>query len=118
MITQMKLMRPGEPDRIIPVDLPEQPGYTRLQAVIEPLLASRMEHVTVMADFGGGTKYQRADMFVDEIGHVRADGPLPRNESATAIYRTNALLREPGRNPESMPWIAGPAILFDRRVWF
>jgi hypothetical protein len=55
------------------------------------------------------------DMFVDEDSHGRE---RPRNEAATTIYRANALRQFPGTDPESLPWIAGPAVLFDRRVWF
>jgi hypothetical protein len=56
------------------------------------------------------------DMFVDEIGHVRDGGPKPRNDAATAIYRAN-WLRAEGGDPETLPWIAGIAIVFDRRIW-
>jgi hypothetical protein len=54
-------------------------------------------------------------MFVDEDGHGRE---RPRNEAATTIYRANWLRQHPGVDPETLPWIAGPAVLFDRRVWF
>ena len=36
-----------------------------------------LEHVTVLHDG------KRADMFVDEMGHVRMDGPKTRNDVAT-----------------------------------
>lgn len=93
---------------------PRVPGYGVLTAAVEPILNGNLEHVTVLADYDGGTNYVRLDMFVHETGVV--DG-LPRNEAATTIYRRNWLLQHPGTDPESMPFIAGVAILFDRRVW-
>ncbi len=62
---------------------------------------------------------QRRDMFVSEYGRLQMPGrgPLPRNERATAIYRTLALVQAPATDPERLPWIAGPAVLFERRVW-
>jgi hypothetical protein len=48
------------------------------------------------------------------MGHPKG---LPRNENATVIYRRNALLRQGVKDPETLPWIAGPAVLFERIVW-
>ena len=51
-------------------------------------------------------------------GH-RISVVLPaRNEAATAIYRNNVLSQVPGKEPETLPCIVGPAVLFSRRVWF
>ena len=49
-------------------------------------------------------------------GHFKE---LPRNESATAVYRNNALTHDPANNPvpDDMPWIAGDAVIFAPRVW-
>ena len=55
-----------------------------------------------------------AAMFVDEDGHAKG---LPRNEAATAIYRASWMARNPRDDPESLPWIAGDAAIFGRRVW-
>jgi len=86
------------------------PSLADLKKAILPQLdgAEYFEHVTVL--FEGGP----ADMFVDEIGHRKQ---LPRNELATAIYRAAWLDEHPTDHPESLPWIAGPAVLFGRRVW-
>jgi hypothetical protein len=94
------------------VDWPHEPGYDRIKQLIEPLLdGAHLEHVTVLHDG------QRADMFVDKEGHCK-DPPLSRNEAATAIYRAATLRRAPKTNPESIPYVVGTAILFDRLVWF
>ncbi|MCJ2086935.1 hypothetical protein MKK88_13185 [Methylobacterium sp. E-005] len=90
------------------VDMAGDPGLAELRDVLEPILAGRPEHVTVLH------RSRRADMFVDE-----AFGPkgLPRNEAATSIYRAAWLRDHPADNPETLPWIAGPAVIFDRIVW-
>jgi hypothetical protein len=54
-------------------------------------------------------------MFVDEMGLPKN---LPRNEKATEIYRNNWLTQHPGADPDSLPHIAGTAVIFSRRVWF
>jgi hypothetical protein len=114
--TRLLVMRPDQPHETLERDLPEEPSYQELRDIITPLLdGAALEHVYVLADFAGGTDFKRADMFVDEMSLVRR---LPRNEAATVIYRRNSMLREPGKDPESMSWIAGPAVLFDRVVWF
>ena len=119
-------------------DLATQPTYSKITALIEPILAAEFnqagkvaarmgvaaaqfkvfpEHVRVIRSvdepYRNGEEY--LDMFVDETGHAK---DLPRNEAATAIYRANWLRQHPGTDPESLPFIAGPAVLFDRRVWF
>jgi hypothetical protein len=113
--TKVLIMRPGEPHETRTFELAETPTYRDLAGVIEALLATdTFEHVTVLADFAGGVDYQPADMFVDEMGHQKA---LPFNAAATAIYRRNALLNQGVEDPEELSWIAGPAVLFERRVW-
>lgn len=92
------------------IDWPEEPGYDKIKALIEPLLDDNpLEHVTVLYDG------ERADMFVDEMGAMK---PLPVNERATVIYRTNWLTQHPKADPDSLPAIHGTAILFHRRVWY
>lgn len=92
------------------VEWPEDPGYELIRDVVKPILnGGELEHVTVL--HGG----ERLDMFVDDMGHSKS---LPLNAEATAIYRNNALSRDPNRDPATMPRIVGVAVLFARRVWF
>ena len=93
-------------------DLPEKPSLAQLKAIVEPIVGSPMEHVTVLDPAADDYR----DLFVDELGHIRPGGPKPRNEAATAIYRHNWLTHE-GGDPEDLPDIAGAAVLFDRVVW-
>lgn len=110
MRTAFTIFRVGAAPERREVDLPEVPGFDALRRVVEPLLdGARLEHVTVLHEG------RRADMFVDEIGQLKG---LPRNDEATGIYRNNWLTRHPGTDPEALPTIVGPAVLFDRRVWF
>lgn len=105
---------PREPG-IREVMWPREPGYDRLRALIEPLLGDRsLEHVSVLADFKGGTDYAAADMFVDETGALNG---LPINDAATTIYRRYSVLTHRA-DPDGLPAIYGVAILFERRVWF
>ncbi|MGO8241282.1 hypothetical protein ACC806_34660 [Rhizobium ruizarguesonis] len=90
--------------------------YAALKAIIEPITGYPLEHVNVLADFAGGKNFRHCDMFVNELGHV-VKPPLPRNEEATAIYRRNALMHQGYTDPEELPWIAGPAVLFEHTVW-
>ena len=99
----------GEP---VEVELPEEPGYRDLKAVIEPLVqGGSLEHVSVL--FEG----RRADMFVDEYGAIRKGSrpPLPINDAATAIYHAASKAR--GQSAVGAPMIHGPAVLFKRIVW-
>jgi hypothetical protein len=85
-----------------------------LRDLLSPIIGcSHIEHVAVLADFKGGLKFQRADMFVDEDGHARG---LAHNGNATVIYQRNAILHQ-GAKAEELSWIAGPAVLFERIVW-
>ena len=96
------------------VEWPWVAGYERIRALIEPHLGGEpLEHVSVLHEG------QRRDMFVSELGRLEllTRGPLPRNDRATAIYRTNWLTRNPSTIPEALPWIAGVAVLFEERVW-
>jgi hypothetical protein len=42
---------------------------------------------------------------------------LPRNDAATKIYRNGFLSNRPNHDPEKLPYIAGPAVVFLRSVW-
>jgi hypothetical protein len=122
--TRMLIMRPDESHETRELDLPTVTyedgltgiGYDTLKALLVPIVGDPIEHVTVLADFAGGLDFRRADMFVNELGHV-VDPPLPRNEAATDIYRRNALMYHGYDDPEELPWIAGPAVLFEKIVW-
>lgn len=120
MKTRILIMRPDQSHETREVDLPADPGYERLRTIIAPLLdKGTLEHVSVLADFDGGKKYQPLDMFVDDCGLLKN---LPRNEAATIIYRRANQLGRSGiakaADPEMLSFICGPAVLFDRRVWF
>ncbi len=109
MKTEYTIFRPDGSVEHASVDWPEEPGFERIAALVEPLLdGADLEHVTVLHD------NKRADMFVDETGLLKN---LPRNEQATAIYRAATIRREPKRHLETLPHIVGTAILFRRIVW-
>lgn len=121
MKTRILIMRPDQPHETRAVELPggdqwAEKSYQALKQIIEPITGYPLEHVTVLADFEGGVKFKRMDMFVNEMGHLK-DPPLPRNEAATVIYRRNALMNQGYSNSEELPWIAGPAVLFEHIVW-
>ena len=111
MPTAYRVIPPGDGEIIERViDWPRSPGYDAIRALITPLLyGADLEHVTVLHDDN------RTDMFVDEIGKIKQ---LQRNDRATVIYRTNWLTQHPTADPESLPAIYGPAVLFLRRIWY
>lgn len=120
MKTRICIMRPDQPHESREIDLPREPGYDALDKLLRPLLDNNhLERVAVLSDFDGGNNFQPTDMFVDEMG---ANKGLPRNEAATLIYRRATMLGRTGvrppADPDDLPAIYGPAILFDRRVWF
>jgi hypothetical protein len=113
--TRVLVMTPDAPNERRAFELPERPDYHEINKLMQLLIGcEHCEHVSVLADFNGGIDFRRADMFVDELGHQKR---LPRNENATAIYRRNALLHQGEKDAESLPWIAGAAVLFQRIVW-
>jgi hypothetical protein len=122
MKTRILIMRPDQPHETRDVELPgdgdrwSEKTYQALKQIVEPIIGRPLEHVTVLADFSGGFDFKRADMFVNENGHLE-NPPMQRNEAATKIYRRNALLNQGYTNPEELPWIAGPAVLFEHIVW-
>jgi hypothetical protein len=100
----------------LPRDTTTRRYYEELKRQVEAITGDPMEHVNVFTDFGGGREYRYLDMFVNEAGHLQG---MQRNERATEIYRNNVMVHEPFPPPaETLPWIAGPAVLFSERVWF
>lgn len=115
MKTAYTIFRPGhESGERHEVDLPEEPTYRRLENLIKPLLdGGDLEHVTVLYEG------ERHDMFIDELGatSLQPGYPLPVNRRATEIYRAAWLAQHPGDDPDDLPAIHGPAVLFHRIVW-
>jgi hypothetical protein len=88
-----------------------KPLYEDLRSLVEPHLGgARLMHVRVLCPHLG----QWTDMFVDEMGALRR---LPRNDAATKIYRNGHLSRRPDDDPETLPYIAGTAVVFLRPIW-
>jgi hypothetical protein len=112
MLTPYSIYRTDGSIWIGEIDWPEEPSLAQIKALVEPIVGGPLEHVRVLDPAADDYR----DMFVDETGHVRAEGPKPRNEMATALYRNNWLVHE-GGEPEDLPWIAGDAVLIDRIVW-
>ena len=113
------IMRPDAPHETREVAFKGAPDYRQLDALLRPILdGADLEHVTVLASFTGEPPYERADMFVDEMSALKQ---LLRNEAATLIYRRASMMGRTGRpapaDPEDIPAIYGPAVLFERRVW-
>jgi hypothetical protein len=89
----------------------KKPAYEDLRRLIEPHLGgASLMHVRVLCPVLGDW----TDMFVDDMGALKR---LPRNDAATTIYRNGFLSRNPNDDPEKLPYIAGPAVVFMRRVW-
>jgi hypothetical protein len=89
----------------------KKPLYDELRSLVEPHLGgARLMHVRVLCPLLG----EWTDMFVDEMGALRR---LPRNDAATKIYRNGHLSKRPNDDPEKLPYIAGPAVVFLRTVW-
>jgi hypothetical protein len=98
------------------VEWPKEPRYELIRDLVCPLLGGGfepLEHVSVLHNGA------RADMFVSEIGRQATTerGPLPINSVATDIYRANWMKQHPECDPDTLPTIAGVAVLFDRIVW-
>lgn len=91
------------------IDMPAQPNLDQLRRLVESFLdGQKLEHVAVL------WKDRRCSMFVGDLSaYTRV-----RNVEATAIYRNNWLTQHPGTDPEELPAVSGPAVLFDRNVWF
>jgi hypothetical protein len=91
--------------------LEKKPVYADLRGVVEPHLGgANLMHVRVLCPLLGAW----TDMFIDEMGALKR---LPRNDAATTIYRNGFLSKNPDDDPEKLPYIAGPAVVFFRPVW-
>jgi hypothetical protein len=96
-------------DHEIPME--KNPLYDELRRLIEPHLGgARLMHVRVLCPL----LRSWTDMFIDEMGALKR---LPRNDAATKIYRNGLLSENPDNDPEKLPYIAGPAVVFLRPVW-
>lgn len=113
MRTVYNIIPPIGSMRVVVTDkLGPRPSYDSLRKIVEPHLDGELlEHVSVL--FEG----HHRDMFVGECSAI--NGKAIRNIRATEIYRSNALAQHPDLDPEALPAISGPVVLFpDRRVWF
>jgi hypothetical protein len=99
-----------EPISIGAAMMQDRPDEQELKRIIEPHLGRfTMIRMKVLVDG------EPRDMFVDALA-VPKD--LPRNERATAIYREHLLTKHPHLDSESLPYMAGTAVLFEEPVWF
>jgi hypothetical protein len=98
MKTVYWVLLPGAPAERREVDWPEEPGYEMIRALVEPLLGgNNLEHVYVWDRLQ--TPPKAMDLFVDETGLLKG---LPINH-----------------HPHLYPGdIYGPAVLFERKIWF
>lgn len=88
---------------------PARPGLNRIKEMVEPLLGGGgLMHMSVLLDG------KERDMFVDD---ATTEG-FEVNEQATKIWHTTYLTRFPKADSKTLPWVYGPAVLFDRQVWF
>jgi hypothetical protein len=96
------------------VDLPEFPTRDELRLVVEPYLSGMaMHHVRVLSPPRSKLSHESLDLFCGETAVLRR---LPVNREATRLYRAAHLLFHPDDDPDALPHIAGPAVLFLRRV--
>lgn len=85
-------------------------AYTLLKGAIGKHFDEPFERVNVL-HLG-----EYRDMFVGETSAI--NGRHIRNIRATEIYRYNALANKMASDPEELPAICGPAVLFpDYEVW-
>lgn len=97
----------------IPVIGPSMPStisgaWDEIRTMLKVRLEDDPEHVTVLYEGN------RRDMFVGAESAI--NGKHIRNVRATEIYRNNWLTHHPGTDPESMPAVSGPAILFPNDI--
>jgi hypothetical protein len=89
----------------------KKPAYDDLRRLVEPhLRGASLMHVLVLCPMLGVW----TDMFIDDMSALKR---LPRNDAATRIYRNGFLSKRPSDDPEKLPYIAGPAVVFLRPVW-
>jgi hypothetical protein len=121
MKLKILLMLPNKPSETREVTFrAATPTYEELKAVVKPLLDGQdLECVRVLASLDNNPPYQVLHMFVGESSAL--DG-LPRNEAATTHYRRATMLglapAPTPSDPEEIPAIYGPAVLFEKPVWF
>lgn len=90
-------------------DVGSREAYEAIRRLCKEHIAGDREHVRVF------WKGKYTSMFVDEMGRLQG---MPLNSKATEIYRNNIRVHDPDNYaPALMPWIAGPAILFEQDVW-
>ena len=98
---------PGQPistgETLIPESATDPDGYFE-EAAEKHLDDGRAQRIEYVED--GFIK----GMYVDDLAQIK---DLPRNERATALFRAHYLAANRFINPESLPFIAGPAVLFD-----
>lgn len=94
---------PIQPIRTGEGSISDEPGELE-RVANQHLGGGRAQRIEVLD--GGDFK----EMYVDDIIHLK---DLPRNERATALYRADYLADNPLVDPESLPYIAGTAVLFD-----
>jgi hypothetical protein len=88
-----------------------KPLYDELRSLIEPHLdGAAAMHVRVLCPHLNAW----TDMFIDAVGAIKG---LPRNDAATKIFRYASLSKHPDDDPEKLPYIAGPAVVFLRSIW-
>lgn len=110
MLTGYTLHRPGQPVSEASAELPRKPCLDALRDLLTPLLGTAdFERVAVLRNGGP------ANMFVNGNGIMKR---LDHNGTATALYRAAWLRRYPDTNPDTLSSIYGPAVVFDRPVWF
>jgi len=93
-----------------------EPGnINHIHRIVDPVTTRLLEHVNVFWPFWTDTKAEYLDAFVHEEGHIIG---LPVNRAATAIYHNNVRVHAPKEyEPRTMPWIVGPMVLFEKKVW-
>jgi hypothetical protein len=113
------VMIPGKPPETRELELTNI-EWKNLRMVISPMIdGQEPEHVTVWSSLDNNAPFERLDMFV---GETSANDGQPRNEAATTHYRRATMTGKTPvptpANPEELPAIYGPAVLFGRRVWY
>jgi hypothetical protein len=93
-----------------------EPRFTRetisdwIKRVLPDTFDEPVEHVAVLYEG------ERRDMFVGETSNINERHI--RNVRATEIYRNNMMTQRPAMDPEELPPICGPAVLFpDEIIW-
>jgi hypothetical protein len=120
MMYRYTIFRPDRTSEAGEVDWPSDPGFKNIARLLEPIVDGPIEHVRILdpakatAEHIGRADYR--DMFVDELSLLR-NPPAERNEMATALYRANWLRVHPQDDPESLSFVAGVAVVFERVIW-